>query len=217
MTDAFAELVTPIFQRVIELENQLSWKQTASLDDVKRLTRSCIEAAEQRAVVDPTLAENFKFAKYGLVAWIDEILTDSAWGRSVEWGSEDHVLEWDMFHSRLRAEKFYSVAAEAEARRAYDVLETYLLCVALGFRGTLAYNEERFNGWIERVYGLISDASPVASKPFPDEADESASRGLNPLNGPGLLLRVSVLSAVTAVATLAAYLGAVHFTYGFIR
>jgi type VI secretion system protein ImpK len=213
MTDAFAELVLPIFQKVIDLQHSLSWSEQKSLDEVKKLTRSWIDAAEQRAVVDAALAEDFNLAKFGLVAWIDEVLTDSAWGHSVDWGSEDHVLEWDVYRSRLRADKFYEMAAIASTKRAYDPLECYLLCVALGFRGILAYNEAQFRTWVERTYGQISDASPVAAKPFPEEDEQAGRGGFGALRGSALLLKVSILSAITAVITLAGYLSSVNLSY----
>jgi type VI secretion system protein ImpK len=212
MNDAFAELVLPIFQNLIDLQDNLSWGETPTLEEVKKRTRSWIEAAEQRASVDSSLAEDFDLARYGLVAWIDEILTDSDWGRSVDWGAEDHVLEWDLYRSHIRAEKFYDQSAIAETHNSTDPLETYLLCVVLGFRGVLGFDEEQFHKWIERVYERVSAASPVASRPFPDEADD-LTRGLGPLRGPSLLVTVSILVAITAVVTLAAGLGAVHLGY----
>ncbi len=151
------------------------------------------------------------------MAWIDEVLTDSTWGKSVDWGSEDHVLEWDIYKSNLRADRFYPMAEEAfdavsQGRSTADPLETYLLCVALGFRGQISYDDDHFYGWVERVYAKVSDASTLAAKPFPDESGDTTSVGLTPRRGPGLLLTVSILFAVTAVATLAGYLAS--FDYG---
>ena len=76
MTDPFAELVMPIFQRVIELQNALSWREAPTLDAIKKKTRGWIEEAELRARLDPRLSAEFAMTKYGLVAWIDEVLTD---------------------------------------------------------------------------------------------------------------------------------------------
>ncbi len=92
-----------------------------------------------------------------------------------------------------------------------DALEVYLLCVTLGFRGEHVYDPEQLTTWVERVYGRVSEASSVASKPFPEE--DGAGAGFGPLGGPSLLVAVSVLFAFTALFTLAAYLFAVHYSY----
>ena len=59
-------------------------------------------------------ARTFELGEFGLVAWIDEVLTESEWGMSVDWGSREHVLEWDIYKSHERAGLFYSNAAAAE-------------------------------------------------------------------------------------------------------
>jgi type VI secretion system protein ImpK len=211
MTDAFADLVMPIFQRVIDLQVQLSRDEPRSLEEVMRLTRSWIDEADRRAGPSPDLKRSFELARFGLVGWIDEVLTDSEWGRSAGWGSEQHVLEWFTFGSRGRAYLFYEHAEAAAAHADMDALEVYLLCVALGFRGEHVYDPEKSVKWVERMYGLIAKATSVPSKPFPEE--ETAGAGLVPLGGPSLLVTVSGLFAVSALFTLAAYLYAVHHNY----
>jgi type VI secretion system protein ImpK len=224
MTDAFADLVTPLFENVIDFQDRLSWGEKPPLDEVKRLVRSWIEQTDQRAGVDRGLSEHFDLARFGFVAWIDEVLTDSEWGRSVHWGSEKNVLEWDLYHSNLRAERFYDMAARAErhadasgdpARGAADPLEVYLLCVALGFRGLKAQNPDEFSDWVERTYAKVSAASPVATRPFPDD-EAPPGDGLTPFRGSTWLVAVSALVAMTALVTLAGYLLAVHYTHSTI-
>ncbi len=212
MTDAFADLVTPLFQRVIDLQDHLAWGEARSLDEVKQLARSWVESTEQRASVDSNLATDFALAKFALVAWIDEVLTDSDWGKSAGWGSEDHMLEWDLYRTRLRADRFYEWAHRAESQNSLDPLETYLLCVALGFRGKYRFNDGPFAQWVERIYGRVASAGSVASKPFLDDTDGDAPRGLQPLAGPALLVKVSALVSMTTLATLIAYLWAVTYS-----
>jgi type IV/VI secretion system ImpK/VasF family protein len=218
MTDAFSDLVMPIFREVIDLKDRLSWRRDLpSLEEVKQQTRGWVEAVEQRARPDDGLAAEFALAKYGFVAWIDEVLTDSSWGQSVGWGSEDHVLEWNIYRTNLRAGRFYEKAEDAyeavsQSRSSTDPLEVYLLCVALGFQGDLRFNQERLQGWVERVYSKVTEASPMAPKPFADDPTGAPPKGLTPRRGPELLLRVSILTAITALATLAGYLASVHYS-----
>ena len=209
MTDAFADLVLPIFRDVIDLQDRLAWNESRGRDEVKKQIRDRIEEAERRAAVDSDLARDLDLAKFGIVAWIDEVLTESNWGRSVDWGSEDHVLEWDLYGSHIRASKFYDEAERAERETSADPLEVYLLCVTLGFRGLLGFNEEKLREWTERVYAQVSSARPVASRPFAED-DELPRVGLAPLRGPALLVVVSILAAATVSLTVIGYLVAVH-------
>ncbi len=133
MTDDFTRLVMPIFHNVIDLQDRLSRGESRSLDEVKRMTSGWIEEGRRRALGDPKLKHSFDLAMFGLVAWIDEILTESDWGRRM--GSPEEILEWDLFSSRGRAKLFYDHADRAEGEGDMDALETYLLAVTLGFKG----------------------------------------------------------------------------------
>ncbi len=211
MTDAFADLVMPIFGEVLELKRRLARGEPRALDDVMRQARSWLEEASRRTVTDPALSRSLDDARFGLVAWIDEVLTESEWGHSAGWGSEEHVLEWLTFGSRDRAWRFYEHAEDVESRGSIDALEVYLLAVSLGFRGEMARDPGRLTDWVERVYGRIAEhGAAVESRPF---ADDDRGEGLSPLGGPSLLLRAGFMVAATMLTTLAAYLFAVHHDY----
>lgn len=209
MTDAFAELVMPVFHKVIDLQDRLVGGEGRSLDEVKRMTSGWVEETRRRSLGTPALKRSYELAMFGLVAWIDEILTDSEWGREV--GSPEEILEWDLFSSRDRASVFYDHADRAEQEGDMDALETYLLAVTLGFKGELIYDDARLNDWVHRVYSLVSEAATVPERPFAE--DPAPSVQLGPLRGPSLLLAVSILVAITAMTTLAAYLLAVQVEY----
>jgi type VI secretion system protein ImpK len=211
MTDAFAEVVMPIFQKVLHLLGQLSWGESRTPDEVLQLTRSWIEEGTRRTLARPDLSKSYELAKYGLVGWIDDLLTESAWGNENRWSVGIHLLEWSLYESRIHASKFFDEAKRAEDEGDYDALEVYLLCVNLGFRGIMAYDEEQLSGWVERVYGRVSEAASLPSRPFPD--DDPGKRRFEPLKGPALLVTVSVLVSITALATLAVYLLSVHLYY----
>jgi type VI secretion system protein ImpK len=211
MTDAFAELVMPVFRRVIELQDRLAWEESRSLDEVKQATGTWIEEARRRSMGQPTLVKAFERARYGLVAWIDEVLTDSEWGRRM--GSPEQILEWDLFRTRDRAYLFYEHAREAEENGDLDALAVYLLCVTLGFKGQLVYDEGQLADWVQRMYDKVSGADAVLAKPFPDDPPRKQIFG--PLSGSSLLITTSILVSITALVTLAAYLIAVHLDYNY--
>jgi type VI secretion system protein ImpK len=74
-------------------------------------------------------------ARYALVSWLDEIfiLGDSPW--KDDWNRK--ALEVQLFGDRLRAPMFWQQADLASVRSDKDALETFLLCLLLGFRGDL--------------------------------------------------------------------------------
>jgi type VI secretion system protein ImpK len=209
MTDAFAELVMPIFNKGIDLQARLSRGETRSLEEVKRMAGGWIEEARRRAMGVADLERSYDQARFGLVAWIDEVLTQSEWGRNEDW--RNNILEWDLFSSRDRASLFYDWAADAEAKGNLDAMEVYLLAVTLGFRGELVYDDAALADWVHRMYDRVSGGAAVPDRPFAD--DPPIGEHLRPLRGPSLLLTVSVLVSITAMITLAAYLFAVHVEY----
>ncbi|WP_169978655.1 DotU family type IV/VI secretion system protein [Tautonia rosea] len=215
MTDAFADLIHPYFEHVIALQDRLAWGESPSIDVVKNELLVYLDRIENRAATNPLLAEDFAMVKYGLVAWTDEVLTDSEWGQSVDWGAQEQILEWDLYRSNLRAEKFFDMAAQAERRGSPDTVEVYLLCVALGFRGRMALvDETQLLDWVSHLYQLVLQASSVSSKPaFPEAIQAAKPQGIGSLRGAGLLVTVSSLVAISALVTLAFYILSVHLDY----
>lgn len=237
MTDAFAELVMPIFHKGIDLQGQLARTDKRTLHEVKRTVSGWVEEARRRALGVSALKRSYDLARFGLVAWIDEILTESTWGRGVGW--KDHSLEWDLFNSQDRATIFYDAWAEAERAGDLDAMEVYLLAVTLGFRGrfrglaaddenrapnldesrsgfdeatgALIYDEGGLVEWVQRVYNRVISAGGIPDRPFADDPPHQDRFG--PLHGPALLLTVSILVSVTVLITLAAYLWAVRVQY----
>jgi type VI secretion system protein ImpK len=209
MDAAFAEIVMPVFRRVIDLQDRLAWDESRSLEEVKQLTGAWIEEARRKAMGQPAISRSFELARYGLVAWIDEALRDAEWGRRM--GSPEQILEWDLFHTRDRASLFYVYANEAAQEGDLNAMSTYLLCVTLGFKGELIYDEGQLADWVQRIYDKVSSASALPSKPFPDDPPRKESFG--PLRGSSLLIVTSILVSITALFTLAAYLIAVHLDF----
>jgi type VI secretion system protein ImpK len=209
MTDAFAELVMPIFRRGIDLQERLSGGEQRSLDEVKQMTGRWLEEARRRAQGHPGLNRSFELARFGLVAWIDEILTFSDWGRTVD--SPNEILEWDLFRTRRRADRFYTDAATAEKNGDLDALEVCLLAVTLGFRGNLRDDDAALADWVNATYNRVSGAGGIPDRPFAEDVPHHDR--FAPLRGPTLLLAVSILVSITALITLAAYLFAVHVDY----
>ena len=67
MTDAFADLVMPIFHRLIHLRDRLARGEPKTIDDVRRATTAWVEEADRRAAAaaSPELRRSFDRARFG--------------------------------------------------------------------------------------------------------------------------------------------------------
>jgi type VI secretion system protein ImpK len=206
MTDAFANLVGPVLQHVVDLQHRLEEGETPPLEAERDQILAVLGEAERKARASSSqLANDFELARRALVYWIDEVLINSGWEHAIEW--KQHILEWDIYQERLRADRFYEVAHDAERLAGTDPLETFFLCVALGFRGRYVDRPKELELWAERVYNRILAGGHHPDRFLPDETGPSAS--LQPLSGKSVLLAASLLVSATALVTLACFVLAI--------
>src|SRR5262245_487636 len=162
MTDVFASLVSPVFQQVINIQHRLDEGENPDLEQERAQILALLADAEQTAVSSSQLSHDFELAKHALVYWIDEVLINSSWAHALEW--RQRILEWDIYQERLRADRFFEKAQEAEALATTDPLETYFLCVAMGFRGRYADSTAELRKWADRRYNRIAASSQAGDK-----------------------------------------------------
>ncbi len=205
MTDAFASLISPVFQQVIDLQARLESGESPLWEAERGQILAALDEADRKASVSTQLAHDFELARYALVYWIDEILINAPWAHALEW--RQHILEWEIYQERFRADKFFEKSHEAEGLAETDPLETYYLCVAMGFRGKHRDGQTELRRWGERVYNRIVAGGKQTDKFLPDEAVER--QPLRPLPGTSILLAVSVLVSITWLVTLACFVLAV--------
>jgi type VI secretion system protein ImpK len=202
MNHAFATLMGPIFRHVINFQDRLGRGEDPELGPERDRLRDLLERAGRRAAASPSLAADFGLARHALVYWIDEIAIMSGWGRAAEW--KERILEFEIFGTWVGGERFFEEARRAEARAGTDPLETFFLCVALGFRGRYAGDGPGLRAWAERVHArIVAGGSP--DRPFPGGSEDDPAP-LRPLRGESALLASSVLVATTVLATLGGFL-----------
>ena len=205
MHDSFANLVLPVFQHLVDFQDRLDEGENPPLDEERERIMAVLDEAERKASASSQLAHDFGLAKYALVYWIDEVLTNSRWGHAGEW--RQHILEWDIYRERWRADLFYEKAHEAESLAGTDPLETFLLCVALGFRGRYVDDPADLRRWVERIYNRVAAGAQQGDKFLPDDSDRGEP--LKPLPGKSILLAVSGLVSITLLVTLACFVLAI--------
>jgi type VI secretion system protein ImpK len=210
MTDAFADVVAPVIQGVIDFQDGLLRGKHPTVEEQKRELIDSLNRSEDKAArSSPELARDFELAKRALVYWIDEILITSTWSHAQEW--TNHILEFFFYRESSAAVRFYEKAIEAEKRDSIDPLETFFLCVTLGFRGDLASQDEEIRRWASRVHERITEGAKHPEQYRPEPPGREHEHELRPLPGGRLLFVVSLLVCATAVVTLAGFIAAVHW------
>lgn len=126
-----------------------------------------------------------KRAVHGFVAFVDESVLNSTQPMFAEWARKP--LQEEIFGEHRAGETFFEnlqeLLAEQDAQEVADVLEVYLLCLELGFRGRYGSGEgdlhhlkESARRKIERVRGRAGWLSPSWAPP----ADETAPVARDP-------------------------------------
>ena len=210
MTDAFAGLVGPVLQHLIEFQTRLERGEQPSLASEKEHLKQLIDEAEQKAGASSALAGEFELARHALVYWVDEILINSSWRFASEY--RDQILELDYFSNREGGELFFEHAGKAERLATTDPLETFYLCVALGFRGTLVFDIPKLRTWGERAYDRITASSRHPDRFLADDPRDPDRVALPPLAGRAVLLGASILVSVTVLFTLVCFFLAVNLS-----
>lgn len=83
--------------------------------------------------------EHWEVAIYALTAWTDEVMLETDWPGRDWWN--DHVLEVNLFGTRLCSERFFELAKAAAHDPASGLLRVFHDCVLLGFRGVYSLTE----------------------------------------------------------------------------
>jgi type VI secretion system protein ImpK len=204
MTPKFSAAVDPVFLHVLGLLDRIGHDERPSPSEERLRIRGWLDQADGRLGQGP----EWMLAKYALVSWIDDVLIEAPWeGRS--WWKEN-ALEVEVFNTRLRNEQFYVKAREALSLPQKDALETFYVCVVLGFRGM--YRDPVAAAALAEPRQLPSDLDTWArqmsmaiqlgqGRPPVSEASEPIA-GAPPLDGPFLLIWACLFGVILTVAGL---------------
>jgi type VI secretion system protein ImpK len=205
MTDDFAGFVVPVFRHVIELLTRIDQGECPDLEPERVKIVTLLEEAGRQAKASAQLAYDFALARHALVYWVDEMLINAPWSHAATW--KNRILEWQYFRERNRAERFYEEADKAVRLVSTDPIETFHLCVAMGFRGKYDDDADGLLRWAQPVCQRVEAASRQPERFLPD--DQLEGEPLTPRSGPSVLLAVSVLASISAVVTVAGFVLAV--------
>jgi len=114
----------------------LQLKRSSDPGDAEILRQKIDEqfrALETKARQADVPQEDVQQAKYGIAAFIDEMILTSSWPLKESWA--DKPLQIAYFNDFSAGEEFYNKIDTLRGAKKNAVLEVYYLCLALGFRG----------------------------------------------------------------------------------
>ncbi len=147
-------------------------------------------------------ADIFLGMRYPLATWLDEIFCELGTFESLNQGGwNENKLELSLFTTQLRDSLFWRQADHGESlpEGSSDAMETFLLCVLLGFRGEKAREPERLREWVSSVRNRITK---TLSQEPPPVAETVPSENVPPLNSKVGYERMCKIVIVGALASL---------------
>jgi type VI secretion system protein ImpK len=193
MTPHFSDLVHPVISYALDLKDRLDSGESPNLEvEQRNLIERLRSNGEVRHLIDYTGDGSvFLGARYGLACWIDELfIVHSAWADL--W--KERPFEVALYGSRDRAWKFWEQADIALRRPnaprtqtapGADSVETYFLCVVLGFRGRYLENPATVREYVDEMRPQVTRAST-----WPSPRDLGVKTNVEPLLGRAKLRRV---------------------------
>ena len=194
MNKQFGQIVLKVLSHAFDVKDRLERGESPDIEVEQRQLLSMIRAeGEGRRHPDYWGDGVFLGARYALACWVDELFIihcQPPWAD--EW--KDKILEYEIFGTNLAATKFWEqadiVLRRPNALRApttpgLDAVETFFLCVVLGFRGTYFDNPGKVREYIEDMRPQLTRTNPWQSP-----RDLGVKTNVEPLVGQAKLRRV---------------------------
>ncbi|KML54616.1 type VI secretion system protein ImpK [Burkholderia cepacia] len=137
--------------------------------EVAQRIDALIENARNHAVRIGTTNSDFDDALFAVCAWTDETLLNSGWDDADCWTQQ--LLQKRHFDTSHAGVEFFERIDHLDGARG-NVLEIYLFCVKLGFRGRYGYDDNRqpLDEIQRRASEILSADVPMPAEgesPFP--------------------------------------------------
>jgi type IV/VI secretion system ImpK/VasF family protein len=208
MNKPFGRIVYRVFARALDVKDRLDRGQPAELEAVRQELLNLVRnEAEGRRLPDYSGDGVFLGARYALACWVDELFIihcQSVWAD--QW--KEKPLEYEIFKTNVAATKFWEQAdivlrrpgaARASITPGPDAVETFLLCVVLGFRGTYFDNPAKVREYVEEMRPQLTRAGT-----WQPPRDLGVQTNVAPLQGRETLRRVvAMYGGVTIAVALA--------------
>jgi type VI secretion system protein ImpK len=170
--------------------------------------KQLLASADQHARRAGYQGEHVKLAVYAYVAFLDESILNSQQPMFASWPSQP--LQEEIFGDHIAGENFFhhldALLAAQDSAETADVLEVYLICLLLGFRGRYTLGDPsglqgRITAVQEKILrcrGPFGELAPAWALP----ADEVPPSRRDPW-----VTRLGVVAGLALFAVLALYIG----------
>ena len=153
MTEETADFVYPIVDYILEVKERLDRGEALFLDEVQailgRLLARKLITEQPKPVAHPAARpESNEKLPYVMVCLIDEFfIANTSWNE--RWN--ERKLESKNYGTNDRAWEFWRGANLALAAANIEMVEVYLVCVMLGFRGQMANDRQGLENWLGKA------------------------------------------------------------------
>ncbi len=186
MTPQFSDLVHPVISYALDLKRRLDDGESPDLEaEQRKLVERLRSNGEVRHLSDYT-GDGMVFlgARYALACWIDELfIVHSVWAD--RW--QERPFEVALYGTRERAGKFWDqadlVLRRPNAPRTLtapgaDAVETFFLCIVLGFRGRYLAIPAKVKEYVDELRPLLTRTTR-----WPEPHDKGVKTNVEPLLG----------------------------------
>ncbi len=202
MQEAVAAIVHPILARGLHLKERLDRGETPVFATEQAILEGLLTAGIAAgndpgdAGDDPRTvgfkgavrrsAERLMTVRYAMACWLDELfILESPW--ETRWN--ERKMEVTLNGTNDRAWRFWDLARRPETRLDRDLLETFFLCVMLGFRGDLRDRPSELRDWVE---GSRTQLTRIEGLEWTPPPELTPSTRVPPLEGGERLRRMVV-------------------------
>ncbi len=160
----------PVLEAVL-LMNRAAQGFDPTHSEFRRTVNNALEEFRLQARRMGILDEEVQSALYALVSFADEMVSASNWSGRDQW--EAQSLEQERFKSSLAGQKFFeNIDALRDSQK--QVLETYYVCLMLGFEGGYRGDEpekrRELGARVEALRRRLGVPVPSWDRPIFDEA-----------------------------------------------
>jgi type VI secretion system protein ImpK len=176
----------PVLAMAARLGSERDWPSPQELrKGVLAALRQMVDRCRAAGIPDGEISE----ARYAIVAFVDDRILRSNWPGRAEWMSQP--LQLQLFREYAAGENFFArLGALLRKKETPIALETYYLCLALGFMGAApGKGSERAESYLEVVRARLPQPSPDA---LCRHALPSDRRPLKVIRRPRLALSLAV-------------------------
>jgi type VI secretion system protein ImpK len=207
MNKPFGRIVYKVLGQSLDVRDRLERGESPEIEAVRQQLIGLLRSeSEGRRLPDYVGDGVFLGARYALACWVDELFIihcQPPWAD--DW--KERTLEYELFGTNVAATKFWEQAdivlrhpgaLRTPTQPGLDAVETFFLCIVLGFRGTHFDKPAKVREYVEEMRPMLARSSA-----WQPPRDRGVRTNVAPLVGRNTLRRVvGIYGGMTLVLIL---------------